>query len=222
MTAIEEEELRRALDASVEEIIDAIALSVKTGYVVHPTKKVISKLHGRHEIMKMFDAYVSALSQQHEREIVESYLSHFSYVDWDIGEDDKLRLGDFINCNHQRPYDGYEQNFEGQIVAHHVNSLPVILYNLDPKEPDNSGDYADLQSLMMDGWEFSRIKERQQQSNGGNEVSNKRKSKCCGQQGPQTRQGDILMMVDKHDSQPHPHCATCGLSCEVVEVEEPS
>lgn len=89
----------------------------------------------------------------------EAYLAHFSYVDWDIGDDDVLRIGDYINCNHQQPHDGYKQNFEGQIVAHHVNGLPVVIYNVESEDPDNSGDYSDLQSLMMDGWEFSRIAE---------------------------------------------------------------
>lgn len=85
------------------------------------------------------------------------YLSHFSYDDWEIGEDNVLRLGDYLNCNHQRPHDGYEQSIDGQIVAHHVNGLPVVLYNVDPLAPDDSGDYDDLQSLMMDGWTFTRI-----------------------------------------------------------------
>lgn len=87
------------------------------------------------------------------------YLSHFRYDDWEIGNDDVLRLGDYINCNHQRDFDGYEQNFVGQIVKHHVNQLPVVIYNVDKSEPGNSGEYADLQSLMMDGWTFSRVAE---------------------------------------------------------------
>lgn len=46
-----------------------------------------------------------------------------------------------------------------------------------------------------------------------------KKSKCCGQNPEITRMGDILMISDKHDPKPHPHCMTCGLSCEVIEVE---
>lgn len=99
---------------------------------------------------KLMDSYAKEFGRR-------DYLSHFHYDDWEIGDDDKLRVGDYISCDHQRPYDGYEQIFEGQMVEHHVNKLPVIIYNLDPKEPDNSGDYADLQSLMMDGWTFTRI-----------------------------------------------------------------
>lgn len=85
-------------------------------------------------------------------------LERFAYVDWDTGNDNKLRMGDYINCNHQRVFDGYEQNFEGQIVAHHDNGMPVIIHNVDPKEPDNSGDYVTLQDLYLNGWEFSRLK----------------------------------------------------------------
>jgi hypothetical protein len=77
-----------------------------------------------------------------------AYLNYFSYCDWECGDDDKLRVGDRINLNHQRPYDGSERNFEGTIVRHHVNNLPVVLVEED---------YLDLQNLMMEGWEFSRI-----------------------------------------------------------------
>lgn len=77
------------------------------------------------------------------------YLRYFSYVDWEVGENDRLNVGDRINCNHQRPHDGAEKNFEGKIVRHHINNLPVVL--------DENEDYWELQSLMMDGWEFSRL-----------------------------------------------------------------
>lgn len=97
------------------------------------------------------------LNQMFNAHTDNQYLKHFHYDDWDMGDDDVLRLGDYINCNHQRPHDGYEQNFEGQLVAHHANGLPVVLYNIDPDEPENSGEYVDLQSLMMDCWTFTRI-----------------------------------------------------------------
>lgn len=99
------------------------------------------------------------VAKSHDQQIAleSSYLAHFSYVDWETGDDDRLRLGDYINCNHQEPVNGYERNFEGQIVAHHVNGVPVVLCDVDLKEPDNSGHYEDLQSLMMNGWEFSRL-----------------------------------------------------------------
>lgn len=101
----------------------------------------------------MYEVMDEYVAQQLER----AYLSRFSYMDWEVGDDDQLRVGDYINCNHQRPHDGYEQNFEGKIVSHHTNGVPVVIYNVDVDDPDNSGEYADLQSLMMDGWEFSRI-----------------------------------------------------------------
>lgn len=90
----------------------------------------------------------------------EAYLSHFSYEDWGVGDDGVLRVGDYINLNHQRGYDGYEQNLEGKIVLHDTNKLPVVLYNIDPETEDEeeSGDYGELQSFFMDGWTFSRIK----------------------------------------------------------------
>lgn len=86
------------------------------------------------------------------------YLTYFGYEDWDIGDDDKLRVGDYINLNHQRAFDGYEQNIEGKIVLHNMNKLPVILYNIENVDGEESGDYGDLQTFFMDGWTFSRIK----------------------------------------------------------------
>ena len=86
-----------------------------------------------------------------------AYLGHFEYDDWQLGDDNKLRVGDYIYCNHQRPDNGAETDFECQIVKHHVNQVPVVIYNVYPEDPENSGEYADLQSLMMDGWTFTRI-----------------------------------------------------------------
>ena len=110
------------------------------------------------DLVELIDSYSKEFGRR-------DYLSHFHYDDWEIGDDDKLRVGDYISCDHQRPHDGYEQTFEGQIVEHHDNSIPVILYNIDPKEPDNSGDYADLQELYMGGWTFARVAQLSQTVN---------------------------------------------------------
>jgi hypothetical protein len=49
------------------------------------------------------------------------------------------------------------------------------------------------------------------------------KSKCCGWRDPKiTRQGDILLISDRHNPKPHPHCMTCGLSCEVIPEATPT
>ena len=110
---------------------------------------------------RLYKSILKALqAERQKREEVVDYLSHFSYEDWDIGDDDKLRVGDCINLNHQRGHDGYEQNLEGKIVLHDTNKLPVLLYNIEPETEDEeeSGDYGDLQSFFMNGWTFSRIK----------------------------------------------------------------
>ena len=101
--------------------------------------------------------------------VKEAELSHFEYDDWEVGDDNKLRLGDFINCNHQRVFDGYEQNFEGQIIEHHDNGMPVVIYNVDPKDPENSGDYGTLQDMYMQGWTFSRLEALTTTTNGKGE-----------------------------------------------------
>lgn len=107
---------------------------------------------GENEFIKTVEALIASEGDN-------SYLRHFSYVDWETGDDDKLRAGDYIHCNHQRAFDGYETDIYGQIVKHHSNGLPMVMCNVDPKDPDNSGDYEDLQTLWMYGWEFSRIRE---------------------------------------------------------------
>ena len=98
-----------------------------------------------------------ALAVQQERE-KGGYLNYFSYDDWKIGEDDKLRVGDYIYANHQSPHDGYEREIEGKIVLHQTNDLPVMLFNFKIDEDgEEIGDYADLQELMMQGWTFTRL-----------------------------------------------------------------
>jgi len=116
----------------------------------------------RDKAIEIIEAYVTT-------RVKEAELSRFEYDDWEVGDDNKLRLGDFINCNHQRGFDGYEQNFEGQIIEHHGNGMPVVIYNVDPKDPDNSGDYATLQDMYMQGWTFSRIKSLTTTTNGEGE-----------------------------------------------------
>jgi hypothetical protein len=148
--------VEQALDEYDKTIMAAVVLYAQEGDESKP------KLYGMEVAARR--GLMTAIQAQLDEAVDTGYLLHFSYVDWEIGDDDQLRIGDYVNCNHQRPHDGFEQNFEGQIVAHHTNRVPVILYNVDPNDPDNSGDYADLQSLMMDGWEFSRIKQLTTQS----------------------------------------------------------
>lgn len=78
-------------------------------------------------------------------------LNYFSYNDWEVGDDDKIRVGDKIYCNHQRPHDGYEQDFKGRVVLHIKNKMPAILVN--------NNDYISIQSLWLEGWTFTRLKE---------------------------------------------------------------
>ena len=87
-----------------------------------------------------------------------AFLSHFEYEDWSHGDDNILRVGDHIYCNHQRPHDGYEQDFTGKIVLNHANDMPVIMCNIE-FEPDGEeiGDYVDLGSTFMEGWTFARL-----------------------------------------------------------------
>lgn len=82
----------------------------------------------------------------------ETYLSHFSYVDWDTGDDDKLRVGDLVNIVHQEPSTGSETITKVKIILHD-NGVPVFL-----TEPDSDdGDYWDIQTAYMSGNEFARL-----------------------------------------------------------------
>lgn len=91
-------------------------------------------------------------SLQDQRADVE--LSRFSYIDWKVGDDNKLRVGDHINLNFQHPYDGSENNIDGVIELHEDNQMPVILLNQDGK---GGGDYVSVQQAWLDGYEFTRI-----------------------------------------------------------------
>lgn len=86
----------------------------------------------------------------------EVYLSHFSYTDWNVGEDNVLRVGDYVRCDYHF-YDYADDHMEGKIVKHPVNDLPVILLNTEYRDTAGLGDYADIQGMFMQGWEFSRI-----------------------------------------------------------------
>jgi hypothetical protein len=82
------------------------------------------------------------------------YLLRFSYYDWDIGEDDKLRVGDFVECNRQDHNGTDVANFPAKIAIHHTTGVPVLLINLDK---NGDGDYVDIQSAYMEGYEFKRV-----------------------------------------------------------------
>lgn len=93
----------------------------------------------------------------------EYFLGKFSYVDWETGDDDKLRVGDWVFANRQ-DHNGYDvADFTGKIVLHYDNKLPMLLLNIDPEDPDNSGDYSSIDEAYLQGYEFARIKEPAEQ-----------------------------------------------------------
>lgn len=91
------------------------------------------------------------------------YLDHFYYGDWEAGNDSKLRVGDYILCNFQDHNGEDVSNIKGRIVLHDSNYLPVVLYNIEDGNEDDSGDYADLQGLFMNGYDFTRLQQLKQE-----------------------------------------------------------
>lgn len=91
------------------------------------------------------------------REYLESLslLQYFSYVDWEIGEDDQLRVGDFLGA--ARNLDCYETLVYGEIVKHPDNDMPVLLANVDPDYPGDSGEYIGICDLFVNGYTFTRL-----------------------------------------------------------------
>lgn len=87
-----------------------------------------------------------------------SYLSHWQYVDWEVGDDDVLRVGDWVFANKQDHNGTDVDDFTAKIVEHHDNGLPMFLTNIDPKDPDNSGDYHGIEGAWLSGYEFTRVK----------------------------------------------------------------
>jgi len=101
----------------------------------------------------------------------EYFLGKFSYVDWETGDDDKLRVGDWIYANRQDHNGDDVAGFAGKIVRHYENNLPVFLHNIDPEDPDNSGDFVAIDDAWLRGYEFARIKEPFEQRD---QLSNRR------------------------------------------------
>lgn len=96
-------------------------------------------------------------SHTDQGELVEGY----TYDDWSIGDDGKVRIGDFVLCNFQDHNGDDRDQIVGQIIEHPNNQVPVLLVNLvfdsDGKVDPDEGDYAALQSLFMSNYGFSRI-----------------------------------------------------------------
>jgi len=93
-----------------------------------------------------------------EEACVAWYLSKFEYYDWNVGDDDQLRVGDYMRCGKQ-DHNGHDIDFiSGKIVLHHASGIPMFLINLDENE---EGDYVGLHDLFMEGYEFARISKQE-------------------------------------------------------------
>lgn len=91
---------------------------------------------------------------------VDAFLSNFSYVDWEIGDDDRLRVGDFVVLSFTNPYTLDETLVPGRIVLFDEFPVPCFLFNEVPDEED-SGEYGSIFSAYLDGAEFFRTTEEE-------------------------------------------------------------
>lgn len=93
--------------------------------------------------------------EDNESSFEEEFLSKFSYVDWETGDDDKLRFGDYVVLVHQDSYTGSETVLTGRIDVFE-NGVPVFILNEDPDDIGDSGEYASILEMHLKGYEFVR------------------------------------------------------------------
>lgn len=93
--------------------------------------------------------------EDNESSFEEEFLNKFSYVDWDTGDDDKLRFGDYVVLIHQDSYTGSETVLTGRIDVFE-NGIPVFILNEDPDDIGDSGEYASILEMYLKGFEFVR------------------------------------------------------------------
>lgn len=133
-----------------------------------------SALYGEPDLAEHIEAQVDQALSELASIVEEEYLlSKFEYIDWQIGDDDKLRVGDWVEANRQDHNGEDVAGFTAKIVKHYDNNLPMFLLDIDPKDPENSGDYASIDDAWLRGYEFARIKEPAEQRD---QLSNRSKS----------------------------------------------
>lgn len=93
--------------------------------------------------------------EDNESSFEEEFLNKFSYVDWETGDDDKLRFGDYVVLVHQDSYTGSETVLTGRIDVFD-NGVPVFILNEDPDDIGDSGEYASILEMHLKGYEFVR------------------------------------------------------------------
>lgn len=93
--------------------------------------------------------------EDNESSFEEEFLNKFSYVDWETGDDDKLRFGDYVVLVHQDSYTGSETVLTGRIDVFD-NGVPVFIINEDPDDIGDSGEYASILEMHLKGYEFVR------------------------------------------------------------------
>ena len=90
---------------------------------------------------------------------VQAFLDKFSYVDWEIGDDDKLRVDDYVILVKQDPW------IDDIMIAGRIelfeNGVPVFVINEDLDDVGDSGSYVSIMEMLLSGYEFNRTTEQE-------------------------------------------------------------
>lgn len=86
---------------------------------------------------------------------VRAFLDKFSYVDWETGDDDKLRVDDYVILVKQDPW------IDDIMIAARIelfdNGVPVFVINEDMDDAaGDSGSYVSIMEMLLSGYEFCR------------------------------------------------------------------
>ena len=106
-----------------------------------------------------FDKLLAA----HDREVAaESILDSFSYENWEEGDDDQLRIGDYLYASRELPPAMNEEGFYAKIIIFNdeylgVKDIPALLIQ-SKENPD--GEFASLLDVVLHSYMFTRISEQ--------------------------------------------------------------
>ena len=90
-----------------------------------------------------------------DESFVRDFLDRFSYVDWETGDDDKLRVDDYVILVKQDPW------IDDIMIAARIelfeNGVPVFVINEDLDDAaGDSGSYVSIMEMLLGGYEFYR------------------------------------------------------------------
>lgn len=88
-------------------------------------------------------------------QFVSMFLSKFYYSEWEFGNDDVLRIGDYVILAYQDPYTGLETFVPARIDLFE-DALPAFIVNEERNNLGTSGEYISIFDTLLKGYDFYR------------------------------------------------------------------